>query len=323
MTGLPVGAAASFNPSSCTPPVADGSSCASPVRVAITVPPSVTAGTYPLTVTDNGPLFKSVSFDLVVTSFDFSVTRDADITAVQGGSGSTLITVTSRAGTPADVTLSVPNLPAGVTAAFTKSGQPNTVCTASELATSCTRTLTLSPARGGSPAAGPYDRAVTGTAGSAVNTAPLTLTVTSSMTVGLEPASASGPAPHTTDFTAKVLTYSGDPQDDATYKFWKDCNVSGDNIAELEGPRDADSCGPPDVQRTTNATAETDQTVFTSIRYDAQGAYTPKLVVERRAAKSWKNGGVTVGAAFNYDLSVSPSGSLTVARGASDTAQDP
>jgi len=146
-SGLPAGATASFNPTSCVP------GCSSTLTISTSFP-ATPAGSYPITVTGTGGV--TTTFNLVVSAqaFDYSLSNSGNITTTQGASGSNTVTRTLVSGTAQPVTLSASGLPAGATASFT-----NNPCSPT-----CTSTLTIATSYPATPV-GSYPITITGTGG--------------------------------------------------------------------------------------------------------------------------------------------------------------
>jgi poly(beta-D-mannuronate) lyase len=162
-SGLPAGATATFNPASVN---SIGSSTLT-VNTTTSTPP----GTYTVTITGtSGSLVHSTTVSLVVNPPpppDFSLSASpASVTVVQGGNGTSTITVNPVNGFAGSVSLSASGLPSGVTASF----NPASATTSSAL------TLTAS----GTATTGTATVTVTGTSGSLTHTTTISLTVQAS-----------------------------------------------------------------------------------------------------------------------------------------------
>jgi len=169
ISGLPTGATAAFSPSSVTPPPNGVATSTLTISVGSTTP----LGTHTLTVTGtSGTLTHIVEISLTVTPPpDFSLSADpTSLTIVQGGSGTSTITVTSLNDFSSSVGLSISGLPSGTTANFAPS---SVTPPANGVATS---TLSISVGVSTTPAT--YSLTVTGTSGSLIHTVGLSLTVT-------------------------------------------------------------------------------------------------------------------------------------------------
>jgi hypothetical protein len=157
-SGLPSGATANFNPTSSGAP---GSS-----TMTVGTATSTPVGTSTLTVTGtSGSLAHNTTVSLVVNPIpDFSLSASpGSLTIVQGGNGSSTITVNPINGFSGSVSLSASGLPSGVTASFNPSS------------TTSTSTLTLTASS--SAAIGTATVTVTGTSGSLQHTTTISLTV--------------------------------------------------------------------------------------------------------------------------------------------------
>jgi len=159
-SGLPSGAAASYNPPSVT---GSGNS-----TMSVTTSTSTPAGTYTLTITGTSPgLTRTTTVSLTVNSatqpnFSLSASQSS-VTITQGTSGTSTITVNPQNGFGGSVGLSASGLPSGVTASFNPSSTTSTstlTLTASSTATTGSATVTI-----------------TGTSGSLTHTTTIALTV--------------------------------------------------------------------------------------------------------------------------------------------------
>jgi polygalacturonase len=166
VSGLPSGAASSFNPTSVAAP---GNSTLS-VSTSSTIP----AGTYTLTITGtSGSLTHSTSVTLVVNAAvtgDFSIaTTPSSQTVTEGGSSSTTYTTTVTAvnGFTGTVGLSVSGLPNGVTGGFNPTS----------IAGSGSSTLSVSASSQGK--VGTYTLTIKGASGSLIHSTTVTLVVKS------------------------------------------------------------------------------------------------------------------------------------------------
>jgi polygalacturonase/uncharacterized membrane protein len=166
VTGLPSGAAGSFNPAS----VAGSSTSTLSVSTASTTP----AGTYTLTITGtSGALTHSASVTLVVnsaTAGDFTITATpASQTVTEGGTSSTTYTTTISAvnGFTGTVSLSLSGVPSGVTATF----NPTSVAGSGK--------STLSVSASSQAKVGTYTLTIKGTSGTLTHSATVTLVVKS------------------------------------------------------------------------------------------------------------------------------------------------
>lgn len=158
-SGLPSGAAATFNPASVT-----GSGNSS---LTVTTSASTPAGSYPITITGtSGALTHTASVTLVVTVPDFAISATPASQSTQaGGSASYTTTVTASGGFSGTVSLSASGLPSGASASF----NPASVNGSG----SSTLTVTTSS----STPAGTYTVTITGTSGSLTHSTTVTLVV--------------------------------------------------------------------------------------------------------------------------------------------------
>jgi type II secretory pathway pseudopilin PulG len=123
ISGLPTGATATFNPTSCT--VSCGTTLT--ITTSLTTP----TNTYPITVTGAGGV--TTTFNLVVSAaFDYSLTPNpTSITTSVNSTFSDTVTVTKTAGSAAPVTVTVTNTPNKVivNSITPASCTPNNTCT--------------------------------------------------------------------------------------------------------------------------------------------------------------------------------------------------
>jgi hypothetical protein len=165
-SGLPSGAAASFNPASVT---TSGSS-----TMTVTTSTSTPTGSSVLTITGtSGTLVHSTTVTLVVNptptpNYSLSATP-ASQTVVQGSNTAYTVTVTPNNGFNGTVTLSVSGLPAGAGASFNPAALSGSSPSSSTMAVT---TATTTPA-------GTYPLTITGASGNLSHTASVSLVVTS------------------------------------------------------------------------------------------------------------------------------------------------
>ncbi|MGA3012039.1 MAG: protease pro-enzyme activation domain-containing protein [Terracidiphilus sp.] len=177
-SGMPSGVTAAFSPTSIT---GAGTS-----TLTFTASSTATPGTYTITVTGTPVSGTAEQTTLTLTvsaaaSPNFTVTDSpASLSIAQGSNGTSTITVTSKNSFSAATTLTATGLPTGVTAAFS----PNPVTPAANSAATSTLTLTASS----TATVGTATVTITGTSGSLVNTTTLALTITSSGSVGAQTA---------------------------------------------------------------------------------------------------------------------------------------
>jgi hypothetical protein len=193
--GLPAGASGSFNPTSIT----SGNS-----TLSITTSSTTPTGSYPLTITGtSGSLVHTASVTLVVTTAptpDFSVTASpASQSVTQGNNTTYTTTITPSGGFTGTVALSASGMPAGATASF----NPGSITTSGN----STLTITTSS----TTPTGSFPLTITGTSGSLVHTASVTLVVTSTgdFSVTASPASQTVTAGNGTSYTATATGTGG------------------------------------------------------------------------------------------------------------------
>ncbi len=165
VSGLPAGAAATFNPTS-----VPGSGTST---MSVTTSSTTPTGSYPLTIAGtSGTLTHTASVTLVVTAPvtpNFSLSASpASQSVVQGSSTSYTVTITPSGGFTGSVTLSASGLPAGAAASFA----PNPA----------TSTSTMSVTTSSTTPTGSYPLTITGTSGTLSHTASVTLIVTAAAT---------------------------------------------------------------------------------------------------------------------------------------------
>jgi subtilase family serine protease len=163
-TGLPTGVTATTTTG--TP--------STPPTITLIADNTSTMSTYSVTLTGtSGSLSHTALLPVTVmkrSADDFTITATA-VSANQGASGGSTITVTAGAGLVGGIALSVGNLPIGVTASFSSSSTPPDTTTPTNI------TLTLSPSAAVTP--NTYALTVTGTSpGNIVHTVTVPLTVT-------------------------------------------------------------------------------------------------------------------------------------------------
>jgi len=165
VSGLPAGAAATFNPTS-----VPGSGTST---MSVTTSSTTPTGSYPLTIAGtSGTQTHTASVTLVVTAPvtpNFSLSASpASQSVVQGASTSYTVTITPSGGFTGSVTLSASGLPAGAAASFA----PNPA----------TSTSTMSVTTSSTTPTGSYPLTITGTSGTLSHTASVTLIVTAAAT---------------------------------------------------------------------------------------------------------------------------------------------
>lgn len=184
VSGLPVGASASFVQS--TTPAPLGTTI---YTLTVSVAASTSLGSYPLTVTGTGGgLTRSAALGLSVAFPDLSISvSPTSLSAFVGSSAATTVTSTATGGFSAGVVLSVSGLPAGTTATFSSPTIPLPGTGTSGLTL---KTTAVTPV-------GTYSLTVTGTGGGVTRSAALSFVVASvvspDFTIALNPGSVSIP----------------------------------------------------------------------------------------------------------------------------------
>ena len=160
-----------------------------------------TPGTYTttFTVTDNaGVTDPNPPTRTITVQPDFSLAASpASRTVVQGGGTTYTATVTGGTGFSGTVSLSVSGLPAGASASFSPASISN----------SGSSTLSVSTSSTTPP--GSYPLTITGTSGSLVHTASVTLVVSADFSVSVTPSSATLSRNSSTNYTVTVTPGSG------------------------------------------------------------------------------------------------------------------
>ncbi|GAA0718190.1 hypothetical protein [Dokdonella soli] len=203
VSGLPTGVTASFSTNPVTP--ASGGNATSTLTLAASSTATVGAATVTVTAT-SGSISHTATVGLTVNAVtrpDYSLSASpASVSATQGGSTSSTISVAPVGGFSGSVNLSASGLPSGVTAAF------NPAITAG------TSVLTLTA--GAAATTGPATVTVTGTSGSLSHTTTISLTVNATTppdySLSASPASVSvtqGASGNSTISVAPVGGFSG------------------------------------------------------------------------------------------------------------------
>lgn len=163
-SGLPTGVTAAFSPNPST----------STTTLTLSASATAATGTSTVTITGkSGSLTQMTTVQLTVTlAYTMSAAPNA-VTIVQGGNGTSTITIMPLNGFKGNVTLSASGLPTGVTAAF----NPNP--------TASTSTLTLTAS--GTATTGTSTVTITGTSGGLTQTTSIALTVTPAYTLSASP----------------------------------------------------------------------------------------------------------------------------------------
>lgn len=174
-------------------------------QLSVTVSPSLTPGTYPLTITaTSGTLQHTAAISLVVTPApvpDYTLgVSPASATTTPGGTSSYTVTAAPLNGFAADVALSISGVPAGAASSFS----PAAIAGGSG---SSQLTLTTSAAT----APGTYGLTITGTGGSTMHTASATLVVNPlpDFAIAAAPPSAATTAGGSTAYTITITALNG------------------------------------------------------------------------------------------------------------------
>ncbi len=176
----------------------------------LTASSTATTGTATVTITGtSGSLTATTTVSLTVnstTSPNFSVSASpTSVSVAQGSSGTSTITVTSTGGFDSATTLSASGLPSGVTAAFST----NPVTPPANGSATSTLTLTASS----SATVGTATVTITGTSGSTTNSTTISLTVTSTgtknFTMSLSPSSFTIDDGNTVGTTLTITSVNG------------------------------------------------------------------------------------------------------------------
>jgi len=194
VSGLPQGAAASFNPNSIT---TSGSSTFT-VSTSSTTP----VGSYPLTITaTSGSLLHTATTTLVVNApADFSVSAaPASQSVTQGNNTSYTVSVAASNGFAGTVGLSVTGLPQGASGSFNPTS----------ITTSGSSTLTVNTSS--TTAAGSYPLTITATSGALVHTATVTLVVNAvgAFTVSVTPTTQTVSRGSSTQYAVTISAQGG------------------------------------------------------------------------------------------------------------------
>jgi Domain of unknown function (DUF1929)/Glyoxal oxidase N-terminus/PKD domain len=160
-----------------------------------------TPGTYvtTFTVTDNaGKTDPNPPTRTITVQPDFSISASpSSRTVVQGGGTTYTATITGGTGFSGTVSLSVSGLPAGASASFSPAS----------ISTSGSSTLSVSTSSTTPP--GSYPLTITGTSGSLIHTASVTLVVSADFSLSVAPTSASIARGSSTQYTVTIAPGSG------------------------------------------------------------------------------------------------------------------
>jgi uncharacterized membrane protein len=193
VTGLPVGATATFTPASL---VGSGTS-----TLAITTANPTTSGSYALSITgSDGTLTHTASVTLMVSAPDFSLSATPGSQTInQGGATSYSVAVNAISGYTGTVSFAVSGLPAGASATF----NPPSVVAGSSTALNITTVPSIVP--------GSYPLTVTGSDGTLTHTVSVTLVVTPAgdFTLAATPASQTINPGENTGFGFTITSVNG------------------------------------------------------------------------------------------------------------------
>jgi hypothetical protein len=279
-TGLPSGVTAGFNPNPAT----------TTSTLTLTASATAATGTFTVTITGtSGNLSETTNLSLTVNpALSFSLSANpSSLTIVQGGQGTSTITITPSNGFNGSVTLSASGLPSGVTAAFS----PNPATSTSTL------TLTASA----TAATGTATVTITGTSGNLTQTTTINLTVT--------------PAPSfTLSANPSSLTITQGGQGSSTITITPANGFSGNVKLAASGlPKGVIASFHP------NPTASTSTLTLTAKPTASKGTVTVTIKGTSGGMTATTTIQLTVEALGKFTLTASPS-SLTVAQGSSGTS---
>jgi uncharacterized membrane protein len=303
VSGLPAGAAGTFNPASVT---TSGST-----TLSVTTSSTTPAGSYPLTITGtSGSIVHTNSVTLVVNAApvpDYSVSATpASQTVIQGSGTSYTATVTPVNGFTGTVTFSVAGLPAGAAGTF----NPTSVNTSGS--------STLSVTTSASTPTGSYPLTITGTSGTLSHSASVTLVVNAApvpdYSVSATPASQTVIQGAGTSYTATVTPVNGFT---GTVTF----SVTGlpSGASGTFNPTSVTTSGSSTLSVTTTATTPTGSYPLTitgtsgtlshsaSVTLVVNPAPTPNFSLSATPASQT----VTQGAGTSYTATVTPSNGFT------------
>lgn len=164
-TGQPAGVTATLNPATGLPPYTS--------TLALASSTSASAGTFTITITGTGggqtkQVTASLTINAAARDFSISVSPNA-LALVQASSGTATVTVVSTGVFSDPVSLATSNMPAGISASFS----PNPITPSAGGSATSTLTITVSRSAG----TGAQSFTVTGTSGSLVRQATITIAV--------------------------------------------------------------------------------------------------------------------------------------------------
>ena len=300
-SGLPAGAAATFNPTS----VAGSGSSTMNVTTSSTTP----TGSYALTITGtSGALSHTASVTLVVTAPvtpDFSLSASpASQSVTQGAGTSYTATVTPSGGFTGTVTFSASGLPAGAAATF----NPTSVAGSGSSTMSVTTSSTTPT--------GSYPLTITGTSGTLTHTASVTLVVNPppNFTLSASPASQSVVQGAGTSYTVTVTPSGGFT---GTVSFSSSGLPTG--ATATFNPTSVAGSGSSTMSVTTSSTTPTGSYPLTitgtsgtlshtaSVTLIVTAAATPNFTLSASPSSQT----VTQGASTSYTVTITPSGGFT------------
>ena len=188
-TGLPAGVAAVFSPASTT---------TNKTNVTFAASATAVAGNYSVVLSGtSGTLVSTATITVTVTAPTFTLSMlPATLTLSRGATANSVVTVVPLNGFSAGVNLTATGLPSGVTAAY------------SPAATTSKSTVTFSASATAVP--GTYNVVVTGTSGTLVSTAVVSVTVTSpNFSLSILPGSLGLPQGFTAAATLTIVPVNG------------------------------------------------------------------------------------------------------------------
>jgi uncharacterized membrane protein len=301
VSGLPAGAAATFNPASVA---GSGSS-----TMAVTTNSTTPTGSYPLTITGtSGTLTHTALVTLVVTAPvapDFSLSASpASQTVTQGSGTSYTATVTPSGGFTGTVTFSASGLPTGAAATFNPASVAGSGSSTMSVTTSSTTPT------------GSYALTITGTSGTLTHNTLVTLVVNPppNFALSASPASQSVVQGASTSYTVTVTPSGGFT---GTVSFSPSGLPTG--ASATFNPASVAGSGSSTMSVTTSSTTPTGSYPLTitgtsgtlshtaSVTLIVTAAATPNFTLSASPSSQT----VTQGASTSYTVTITPSGGFT------------